>query len=363
MNMIAIASDVHLGYKQYGLAEREDDFESSIDYIIDECIKKGIKAIFSPGDFINSKRPTSRTIDFLFELERKLKEAGVVLYVLSGNHDYCKPTWFEVIEKNLKESCIKSIDNKLIDLGGITVYGYPYFDKNEFLTHKDEIPMADILLCHIACKEFTAYPSETAIGISDIELKKHKYVFIGDTHINKEIEHQEGGKSIFVISPGATELNSDSEDINKYYYTVEKTGRNFQHKRLGIKTRKLIRFNIQTQEDLDHALEFIKQEKKNSPLLVGSYNNELENAGQLIFKLVKDTKIINHLKPTPSKAKEIVSCVESEIKRPIQYVEEFFAPDSLEAALLVTLLQSTNPNKDAIESFVERKRQSLKISS
>lgn len=79
--------DPHLGYQQYGSRDRFNDFIRSFSRTADYAIKRQIKALLIPGDLFHPKAidPVSHAQAGLI-LER-LREAGVRVIVIEGNHD------------------------------------------------------------------------------------------------------------------------------------------------------------------------------------------------------------------------------------------------------------------------------------
>ena len=47
-------SDTHLGYRQFGLNEREKDFYEVFELIIDKIIEENVDFVIHSGDFCNS---------------------------------------------------------------------------------------------------------------------------------------------------------------------------------------------------------------------------------------------------------------------------------------------------------------------
>jgi len=80
-------ADTHLGHRQYGLKQREDDMVSTTRAAFQEMIKKrGTDAILLPGDLFHSRdlRPK-----ILHQIEQELERIpdDVPVLVSRGNHD------------------------------------------------------------------------------------------------------------------------------------------------------------------------------------------------------------------------------------------------------------------------------------
>ena len=77
-------ADLHLGYKQYGLEEREEDFFNAFIQILDYCSKNKIGHLLIAGDLFHHK---DLSPDVLHRTEEIIRNYFVKIYVISGNHD------------------------------------------------------------------------------------------------------------------------------------------------------------------------------------------------------------------------------------------------------------------------------------
>lgn len=80
-------ADVHLGFTQYNLSERREDFSRAFIEAVDKILKlKPSYAVFS-GDIFDSPRPSNQTLATAVREFRRLKEAGVKVFAVDGSHD------------------------------------------------------------------------------------------------------------------------------------------------------------------------------------------------------------------------------------------------------------------------------------
>ncbi|MDO5852304.1 MAG: exonuclease SbcCD subunit D [Methanobacteriaceae archaeon] len=80
-------ADTHLGYRQYNLQEREDDFYIVFEKIIDDIIEKKVDFILHNGDMFDASKPPIRTLIKAQKAFMKLQKAGIPIYCIPGNHD------------------------------------------------------------------------------------------------------------------------------------------------------------------------------------------------------------------------------------------------------------------------------------
>ena len=80
-------ADTHLGYRQFGLLEREKDFYEVFDKIIDKIIEEKVDFVIHSGDLFDSARPSPSALLAFQKGLLKLKGAGIPMYAIAGNHD------------------------------------------------------------------------------------------------------------------------------------------------------------------------------------------------------------------------------------------------------------------------------------
>ncbi len=81
------AADIHLGYLQYGLDERAIDFTRALEHLVVEAIQTGCKCLLIAGDFFHNRSIDSQTLYSATKLLEQLRDAGIPVVVIEGNHD------------------------------------------------------------------------------------------------------------------------------------------------------------------------------------------------------------------------------------------------------------------------------------
>jgi exonuclease SbcD len=91
---VIICGDAHIG-AVYGLGEtkngsntRIDDYEKTLNYIVDYAIQNNVDAFIQTGDVFDSRTPTPEHMNILNKVLRKLSMANITSIVIMGNHDY-----------------------------------------------------------------------------------------------------------------------------------------------------------------------------------------------------------------------------------------------------------------------------------
>lgn len=87
MKFLHIA-DVHLGCTRYQLAESPRDFfDAWIDVLKKYAIDRNVDFVLICGDFFHKRNVPPETINYAFAGLSMLKEAGIPVVAIEGNHD------------------------------------------------------------------------------------------------------------------------------------------------------------------------------------------------------------------------------------------------------------------------------------
>ena len=81
------AADLHLGYAQYNLDVRREDFNVAFRELVDKTI--GLKPDFMiiAGDIFEHARPSNMTLENAITNFRRLRDAGIPVLTVDGSHD------------------------------------------------------------------------------------------------------------------------------------------------------------------------------------------------------------------------------------------------------------------------------------
>jgi DNA repair protein SbcD/Mre11 len=85
--LISHISDLHLGYAQFGLEEREEDVYQCFGEAIEVSIREGAELVILAGDLFHTPRPSGKAVLTLGNALKKLKEKGVPAAFVLGEHD------------------------------------------------------------------------------------------------------------------------------------------------------------------------------------------------------------------------------------------------------------------------------------
>lgn len=80
-------SDLHLGYAQYGLEARRQDFDKAFSELVDKTIELKPDFMIIAGDLFHHARPSNTTLERTIRSFKRLKDAGIPVLTVDGSHD------------------------------------------------------------------------------------------------------------------------------------------------------------------------------------------------------------------------------------------------------------------------------------
>jgi DNA repair protein SbcD/Mre11 len=81
------ASDLHLGYSQYGLEARRQDFDNAFGEIVEKTIVLQPDFMIIAGDLFHQARPSNVTLENAIRSFKRLRDAGIPVLTVDGSHD------------------------------------------------------------------------------------------------------------------------------------------------------------------------------------------------------------------------------------------------------------------------------------
>lgn len=261
---IAHLADTHLGCRQYGLQEREDDFYHVFQEAIERILAERPDCVVHSGDLFERSQPPIRALRVVQEAFGVLRDAGIPVYAVPGNHDI-----------QLRRQAIPP--HVLYDYLGLRLIGrkHPWFEQDGVfiggIPYRSRIYRSElledlkrlgaeakgfgrrVLVLHQAIETFLPYEFELAM--SDLPLEFDYYAM---GHIHKRIS-QEFGRGILAY-PGSTEIwhmdelgASRREGKGLYLVDIERDGTELQ--RIDLPPRREFIEELIPAEHLVSALE------------------------------------------------------------------------------------------------------------
>lgn len=226
-------SDTHLGFRQYGLHERELDFYHAFEQVVRKIIQERPDFVIHSGDLFDFPRPQPRALWVANRCFSKLNEKGIPVYAITGNHDMLMRRGAmppHVLFSGLGMRMITEEEPFFVHKG-VFIGGSPYTSKYfssrlletmSILSKNAGKHGKSILVMHQGIERFL--PHENEVKLDDIP-KNFDYYAMG--HIHSRIQHAFGkGKLAYAGSTDLWSLNEydDYKKNGKGFYLVDLDG-------------------------------------------------------------------------------------------------------------------------------------------
>ena len=291
-------ADTHLGYRQFGLAEREKDFYEVFERIIDKIIEEEVDFVIHSGDLFDNSRPSPISLLTFQKGLLKLKNANIPVYAIAGNHDSVLRKGSippQVLFKKFGLKVISPINTNYM-YEDIFIGGLPFYPSSQYKNLKSKLAELSkkaanhekyILVLHQGIDKYFNLSYELEIG--DIP-DNFSYYAMG--HLHNYINDDFGkGKLVY---PGSSEIwkvneLKDYRQHGKGFVVVDLDGSKPSVKRIKIDLpREFIERSLDY-ESLDSGIEGIKETIKdfdNKPILNLTVENV--NSASNAYEVIND---------------------------------------------------------------------------
>ena len=266
MGRIVHTGDTHIGYLQYHLHSRREDFLEAFGKVVQDAIEGKFDAIIHAGDLFHKANPDLVDVAGTIEILQLAKDNIPVLAV-AGNHEMRRGVqWIDVFERlglvtRLGKDPYIIEDKK----GDVAIYGMDYVHPNRRdeldYQFEDSSSKYKILVSHGQFTPLALVPGRSTWDIEEV-LKSSNVgfdaVLLGDEHIQK----QKKVGDVWVTYCGSTERGSIAERERRSYNIIDlEDGVKISTK--NIQTRKFVYMEegIPKGEDIEYLYDRIKEQE------------------------------------------------------------------------------------------------------
>jgi DNA repair protein SbcD/Mre11 len=246
-------ADIHLGFPQYALSERFDDFGRAFLHVTEEAVRQQVNFLLVAGDLFHKRAVEPRALAHAITGLDQRRAAGIPVIAVEGNHE--RPHyreawgWLDFLDEQgflhllsprfeagvpIMEPHRRGKGGAYVDVGGVRIYGVKYYGaatSRVLEALAQALPKADsaeyrIALLHGGLEGVLPHMTGTLAYDEVAPLRRHvDYLALG--HVHKPFE-REG----WVYNPGSLETVSIDEVQwpERGYYAVEvDTSRKAKH--------------------------------------------------------------------------------------------------------------------------------------
>lgn len=305
---IAVISDLHLGFRQYGSIEREEDFYNQLFMVRDKINEKGADMVIIAGDLFDKPNPSPAAINAYREGIGNLN--ADIIIATQGNHTmilrdnhYSIDEFFgedeicgyyllkddtfttDLFALSESDSLFSKYKDSRIIVDGITYRGNSKIE--DFLEVQKKLAEKQykgvktrILVVHQSFKEYCGFTGEE-LSIKDLDLKPYDYVICG--HIHSRCDDMIGDTCF--IQPGSIERMNTTEALDemengKGFYFIDTETKDVSFCQVECPRKFLLgEVDISSRKDLQNHLEEVENVVSKmdvAPIISYKYNNYAE---------------------------------------------------------------------------------------
>jgi exonuclease SbcD len=232
--LISHISDIHLGYAQFNLQEREEDLYELFEESIDKSIQEHVEAIIFAGDIFHNPKPNGSAIIKLAHELKKLKEKSIPVYFILGEHDISRindvPVPFLFHNLGLAKRLRPDTPIKMKDL---LIYGFnkqrrsnidngllkPFKELEKIIQSYENKRLKKILVLHQGLSDFNRFAGEIFANNLPVGFN---YYAMGHYHDHIQKNFPELDNSL-VAYPGSLDLghNESISEVEKGFLLVD----------------------------------------------------------------------------------------------------------------------------------------------
>ena len=391
---IAIISDLHLGFRQYGSMEREEDFYRQFFNVCKEIKKHRPEIVIIAGDLFDKPNPTPAAINAYRE---GIGNLNSILCVTKGNHtmilreghysidEYFGADEFEgyyYLDDETMTTVLHGMESsydlefrKYVNKPNVLVTGITYrynSDLDEFIKVQKELAEKNskedaaykILVVHQSFKEFCGFIGEE-LSIEDIDYSPYDAVICGHIHSRFNTVLPDG--TLF-IQPGSIERMNTTEALDeqkngKGFYLLDTEDNSLEFFKVECPRKFFLgEVKLDTKQDLENHLEELNNDiskLKVPPIISYKYKNHIDNIEAVrenISLMGKDILLNKSHIDDQSQEEVVLEITDNELPTVIEAISmygEESGLDEKEVALALDIYNSLSGNSESTSDVLD----------
>ena len=279
MTRVIHTGDTHLGYRQYHLPERRQDFLDAFQRVADDAVEDEVDAVVHAGDLFHDRKPGLADLLGTIDVLRTLDDADVPFLAVVGNHETTRDgQWLDLFGSM---GLVTRLDETPTVVGDTAFYGLDFVprSKRDELKYEFEPHDADhsALVSHGLFEPLVPdygnveWDAETVLDAANVAFDAF---LLGDEHSPERTEID----GCWVTYCGSTERASAGEEAERGYNIVEFADGAARLSRRGIPTREFVFVTVDLGpgEGLDRVREQVAQHDLDDAVVIVSIEGEGE---------------------------------------------------------------------------------------
>lgn len=245
MTRILHTGDTHLGYKQYHLPERREDFRAAFQQVADDAVTDDVDAVVHAGDLFHDRQPTLSDIMGALSVLRTLDDGDVPFLAIVGNHESKRGgQWLDLFEEM---GLATRLGREPVMVDEVAFYGLDFVPRSQREKYDyDFEPVAaeaTVLVSHGLFEPFEHgdWDARRILEESPVEFDA---LLLGDDH-TPQTKRLDEPHETWLTYCGSTERASASERDDRGYNLVSFEDGTVDIRRRGIDTREFVFVDVE----------------------------------------------------------------------------------------------------------------------
>jgi exonuclease SbcD len=298
MTRLIHTGDTHLGYQQYHLSERRQDFLDAFQQVADDAVDEGVDAVVHAGDLFHDRRPTLPDIMGALSVLRTLDDAGVPFVAIVGNHESKRDAqWLDLFESL---GLATRLGPEPVVVGDVALYGLDFVPRAgradveyDFVAHDAEHA---VLVSHGLFQPFAHgdWDAREILASADVRFDA---LLLGDDH-EPQTRQVTDPHQAWLTYCGSTERASADERADRSYNLVT-VDDGVDVRRRGLDTREFVFVEVELgagegigrvrervgQHDLSDAVVVVSIDGEGEPVTPAAVEAAAEESGALTARV------------------------------------------------------------------------------
>ncbi|GGM43401.1 DNA double-strand break repair protein Mre11 [Haloarcula argentinensis] len=301
MTRVIHTGDTHVGYQQYNVPDRRDDFLDAFRQVVRDAIADDADAVVHAGDLFHDRRPALADIMGTLTVLEELSEADIPFLAVVGNHEAKRDAqWLDLYESL---GLATRLDDEPTVIGDTAFYGLDFVPRSQrddldydFAPHGAD---SAALVTHGLFQPFDYgdWDAEEILTESSVEFDA---MLLGDNHDPGKQQVEDA----WVTYCGSTERASASEREDRGYNIVTFDDE-VRITRRGLDTREFVFVDVDLgpeegvervrsrvgQHDLDDAVVIVSISGDGDPVTPASVESFALDRGALVARVTDHREI------------------------------------------------------------------------
>lgn len=175
MAKVLHTGDTHIGFRQYGLEERREDFARAFLQVVHIALEEKVSAVIHAGDLFEDRTPGAEDLLATMQGLFTLKDAGISFLGIVGNHEQRRGTqWIDFFES--LGLAVHLRPQKPFELDGVPIYGLDFSGRRPITPPHCE---GGVLVCH---QLLDAVELDGELALEKLWHCGAQFVLLGDYH-------------------------------------------------------------------------------------------------------------------------------------------------------------------------------------